>query len=206
MPFMPFMACSWPREKSRIPSCRGHARYRLSQPHCNVVVVWPTMHYPEGLDTWSLSWRRALLLRSGDVEPNPGPTDYQLHPRIFAEVVTAFTSKGCPRPYIDAFAESHNTLLPRFWAPTDNALSKDWWASLPIWANPPFDLFVDIHAKLLAEGGHVLLLVPGWKAILPLFWPHAMVVYQLPTGPLFLYRGRTRNRRRGGAHLSSGYA
>ena len=36
----------------------------------------------------------------------------------------------------------------------------------------------------------MLLLVPGWRSVLPLFWDVARLVYQLPPGPLFLLRGQ----------------
>ena len=138
----------------------------------------------------SSAWTWQAILRAGDVEENPGPEDYQLLPTIFSQVLRDFAGAGCPSPYVDAFAAVHNALLPRFWTVKEDAFRHDWLANLPIWANPPFSLYPRVLEKLKREGGHMLLLVPGWQAILPLFWDLAQLVYQLPPGPLFLLRGQ----------------
>ena len=145
------------------------------------------------LKGWSAAPSRLLLLQDGDVEPNPGPTDdYQLRPEIFRSVVAAFRGMGCPQPYVDAFAAPHNALLPRFWTREDDAFRHCWWALLPIWANPPSDaaMFGRIRDKILQEGGHLLLLCPGWHAILPMIAPLARAEIRLPLAPLFLRQGR----------------
>jgi hypothetical protein len=90
---------------------------------------------------------------------------------------------------VDAFAAPHNALIPRHWSEDDDAFRHTWYGLMPIWANPPFNAYGRIWVKISTEGGHLLLLVPGWRSTLPFFQPMAKATFQLPQGPLFLLRG-----------------
>ena len=165
----------------------------LSRLHSQWGVREPFSLLVKPLRGWPAALRHLLLLQAGDVEPNPGPTDdWQLRPELFRSVVQDFQGMGCPQPYVDAFAAPHNALLPRFWTREDDAFRHCWWALLPIWANPPFDvaLFGLIRDKILQEGGHLLLLCPGWRSLLPVVEPLARAQVRLPLAPLFLRQGR----------------
>jgi hypothetical protein len=77
----------------------------------------------------------------------------------------------------------------KFWDEEENAFSHTWWGLLPIWANPPFGAYAKIWDKINREGGHLLLLVPGWRSTFPFFHKMAPATLLLPPGPLFLLRG-----------------
>ena len=143
-----------------------------------------------GLDLFDPSaWAAILLLRAGDVERNPGQEDYQPHPAIFRQVLVAFLEAGCPHPHVDAFAAAHNALLPRFWTETEDAFCQSWWTTQPVWANPPFSQYDRILEKLKSTGGHLLLLVPGWRLTLPKFWGVGPAGLSIAPGPSFPVAG-----------------
>ena len=132
------------------------------------------------------------LQTCGDLEQNPGPwdhDDYQLDPNALER---ALLSLQCPRPDLDAFASPLNALFPNYWTTTTDALSQNWVRDSPLWANPPFRLLSKVLFKIETEGGHVVLLCPGWKGILPRAWALSLARTRLPKNTYFNHRGCTK--------------
>ena len=53
-------------------------------------------------------------------------------------------------PTVDAFADSSNALLHRFWDTASDALAQKW-ANEVLWMNPPFSMLSDVLDKIVAE-------------------------------------------------------
>ena len=155
------------------------------------------------------------LLAAGDVESNPGPglslaaggkprpgatlSAYASYPGGGEDLMfrldklpTLLQALGVPEgqgPARDAFAQAHNALFPDFWSPDDDGLAQGWLEARPIWANPPFSLLPALVSKLQAEGGHAIVLAPGWSPVLGSLQALAKRVVVLPDEPLYLLRG-----------------
>jgi hypothetical protein len=135
------------------------------------------------------------LLACGDIEPNPGPharhglrEDFQFLPTLFHRALQAL---GARLPDRDAFASRRNSLCPAFWTADDDAVSQPWLGESVLWMNTPFTLLRAVRAKLVVEGGNIILLCPDWAAELPTFRALSCRSVSFRGCPLFLREGRT---------------
>ena len=126
----------------------------------------------------------------GDVEQNPGPwrDDYQVDPLLATEALRAL---GCATPLADLFCRPHNCLFGPFPGHPD-AFNVSWRQLGPLWANPPFDLFPRVTSKIEEEGGHLVVICPGWRRVLRALWRPSFRQYEFPPGQIFLFKGRYR--------------
>ena len=69
-------------------------------------------------------------------------------------------------PTVDAFSEEATSRFSRWWGPRSpeakDAFAQPWGGEV-LWANPPFSAYNAILYKLVADGGHAVLIVPEWK-------------------------------------------
>ena len=177
--------CEAPRERPTLMGGPGRGQVMLSFPVEKRPLPGIGHRHP-----WAQS-AQMLLMRSGDIAQNPGPSDdYQLDPPLLPYIVRTL---GCPPPWVDAFAAAHNALLPQFWDERRDAFQQSWLSERgPIWANPPYTLqtFTRVRCKVLSEGAHVILLCPEWDDVTCLFHVIARRSVLLPLGSTFRYQGR----------------
>ena len=162
---------------------RGMALARLGRQQRMRRLRTPLIKYK----TWPAGYN--ALLVAGDVEPNPGPDDYQVDPPLVPVILEAL---GCPRPIGDAFARPHNALFRQPWGPEGDAFARSWRTSLlgPLWLNPPFHPLHRVEEKIRREGAYVVLICPGWRNTLPPLLALSTRHFLLPTGPTFRREGR----------------
>ena len=103
----------------------------------------------------------------------------------------ALKALGCTRPNTDAFAAKHNRQFPLFWDEAQDAFSKNWLGSRPLWMNPPFSALARVLKHLQTKGGHAVLVCPEWSPSFSAFQRIAKGSFRLPAGvPLFLRHGK----------------
>ena len=129
------------------------------------------------------------ILTCGDVEANPVPDDYQVDPRLIPIILH---NLGCASPIGDAFSKPHNALFRQPWGENVDAFTRSWRSSLlgPLWLNPPFTKLPEVERKIRTEGAYVILICPGWRAVLPPLMALSTRHFRLPPGPTYRRNGK----------------
>ena len=155
---------------------------------------------------YNQDWNRGELNRPFAEAPADEPPSYTLFPTsterwhteryaVLPCIMKDITIRlGEPMPQIDAFADSGNFRLPRWWGPDSpectDAFSTSWAVEDcgTLWANPPFSKIDQVIEKAQKEGARIILILPDWPSQqwFGEVWKHAQRYHYYPeTTPLF---------------------